>query len=678
MREELLAAAMSYAARGWHVFPLRPARGDNDPKVPLAGMPWRSASTTDPRTIARWWTTDDYGIGIDCGKSDLLVIDVDVHGEKNGFDALAALDLPPTYEVSTPSRGLHLYYHRPADIWIGNDNRGKLGVGIDYRGIGGYVVAPPTAMPSGSYGVVPGSLGLPVGVPAALVARLVVPDEETRTLPQVDRPGALPTGYAASALAGLVEDYREAPSGQGNTAMFAALCRGLELVNAEWCELDEATLLFALDEARNHRGRQTDREWQASLNSAYRTVGARAAVKPAERRSEFDQWMADTAAKQASTGSGSIAQVGAPGVQEVPPPFDQGELGRFMAELISTFDQREALPDPVWLVRDWLETNSTFSIVGASGSMKSFLALDLAAHVALGLPWHGHPVVQSPVMLVVAEGVTGLRKRIAAWEDHYERVISGLHVFPRAIQAAGPEWPLLIEACRVLGVGLVVLDTQARVTVGMEENSATEMGVFVQKMDMVRVATGAACGVVHHTGRAGMQDGGRGSTALYAAWTTEFGVVKSDDGIVRVESNKEKDGPDDQILEFKPAVISLGKDAYGYPLTSVVLTRQDTEVAREQGQRARLVDCMSAVLSVIAGDLYSDGQEFTRIDLGPFIMGEAGFTRRTMHRAVTEMLNRGIILETGKSGRNQKFVYVRDIAARVRLVPNSVPSEIDE
>ncbi len=443
--------------------------------------------------------------------------------------------------------------------------------------------------------------------------------------------------------------------------MFAALCRGLELVNAEWCDLDESTWLFALDEARCHRGRQTDREWMASLHSAYRKVGGRAAVKPPERRSEFDEWMARTAAR-----THGPDEVSAPVVQEVP----DDDVARFMAEIISTYDQREALPDPVWLVRDWLETDSTFSIVGASGSMKSFLALDLAAHVALGLPWHGHAVMKRNAMIVVAEGVTGLRKRIAAWEDHYEQVISGLHGFPRAVQAAGTEWPLLIEACRRLDCGLVILDTQARVTVGMEENSATEMGVFVQKMDMVRMATGAAAGVVHHTGRAGMQDGGRGSTALYAAWSTEFGVVKSDDGIIRVESNKEKDGPDDLALEFKPAVITLGKDAYGYPLTSVVLTRQDTEVARERGKRDMLIRCMSAVLTVIASDLYNEGQEFTRADLGPYIMRDSGFTRRTMQRAVTEMINRGILLETGRSGRNQKFVYVRDISARIRLAPD--------
>ena len=68
-----------YAAKKIHVFPTN----GKDPRVR-----WREDSTTDAATIRGWWTRwPDAGIGVDCGKSVLVVVDLDV---KDGVDGVAA------------------------------------------------------------------------------------------------------------------------------------------------------------------------------------------------------------------------------------------------------------------------------------------------------------------------------------------------------------------------------------------------------------------------------------------------------------------------------------------------------------------------------------------------------------------------------------------------------------
>ncbi|MER7272062.1 bifunctional DNA primase/polymerase, partial [Micromonospora carbonacea] len=99
---DLLAAAIAYAERGWHVFPLRPdtrtADEDDakrpafpsrctadrcdltDPRCKMAGrhVGWEERATTEPARIRRAWSARPYGVGIACGPSGLVVVDLDV------------------------------------------------------------------------------------------------------------------------------------------------------------------------------------------------------------------------------------------------------------------------------------------------------------------------------------------------------------------------------------------------------------------------------------------------------------------------------------------------------------------------------------------------------------------------------------------------------------------------
>jgi hypothetical protein len=234
---ELLTSAVSAAARGWHVFPLRP--GDKRPAV----RDWEARATTDAERIRRCWTAGPFNVGVACGPSGLVVIDLDTAkpdrplpdgwpGCADGEDVLAALSdrhgqpYPvSTYAVRTGSGGLHLYFAAPAGLQLRN-SAGRLGPLIDTRAGGGYVVAAGSRVTGRSYTALddtaaaaelPGWLARllaepapsPVGTPAAIA----------------DRPG-----YAGAALRGEVQRVLDAVPGQRNDTLFRATSALGELV----------------------------------------------------------------------------------------------------------------------------------------------------------------------------------------------------------------------------------------------------------------------------------------------------------------------------------------------------------------------------------------------------------------------------------------------------------------
>lgn len=141
-----LDAALAYAKRGWPVFPCHPKS-----KIPATPHGFKDAST-DERLIRQWWEfCPDYNVAIATGEvSGTFVLDLDDKPGRSVDEALSSLGLtwPETPTVRTGGGGVQLVYAFPAgsDLSISG---GKLGFGIDTRGNGGYVVAPPSIHPNG-------------------------------------------------------------------------------------------------------------------------------------------------------------------------------------------------------------------------------------------------------------------------------------------------------------------------------------------------------------------------------------------------------------------------------------------------------------------------------------------------------------------------------------------------
>jgi hypothetical protein len=117
-----------------------------------ARVRWREGSTRDEAMVTKWWSQwpDDL-ICLDCGKSEIGVIDVDTL-EGHGVDGKAALldaqlendFLPDTLLAETPSKGQHLFFRDPGSLL--KSTASKIGPGIDTRGRGGMVVLAPSVV----------------------------------------------------------------------------------------------------------------------------------------------------------------------------------------------------------------------------------------------------------------------------------------------------------------------------------------------------------------------------------------------------------------------------------------------------------------------------------------------------------------------------------------------------
>ena len=258
-RAVLLEAALACAARGWHVFPVRP--GDKRPAFPdhkaadCTGTDqrcrnghtgWEPRATTDPARIRRAWAQAPYNLGIATGPSGLIVIDLDTPkpgedppsrwaqpGIIDGADVLAALceehgePFPcETFMVRTRCGGLHLYFTAPPGARLGNTaGRSARGLGwlIDTRGHGGYVVGPGStvSLPDGTgrYQVIHDRP--PASLPDWLAALLSTASREPPGVECARPPGTVAelTSYADAALGGEVKRVLTSPDHGHNWAL---------------------------------------------------------------------------------------------------------------------------------------------------------------------------------------------------------------------------------------------------------------------------------------------------------------------------------------------------------------------------------------------------------------------------------------------------------------------------
>jgi hypothetical protein len=138
-QNQLLSAAREYAERGWRVFPLWPRD-----KKPIPRNGFKEAST-DRNQILEWWQSfPDANIGLATGEP-FDVLDLDGPAGVPHLQELLGADFRHTGPVVLTGKGWHFYFQA-----LGTGNRaGLLGGKVDYRGTGGYVVAPPSVHPSG-------------------------------------------------------------------------------------------------------------------------------------------------------------------------------------------------------------------------------------------------------------------------------------------------------------------------------------------------------------------------------------------------------------------------------------------------------------------------------------------------------------------------------------------------
>jgi hypothetical protein len=272
----LRESALWLAGRGWHVFPLVP----NGKRPALDN--WQQAATTMPGKIGQAWARRPFNIGIACGPSGLLVLDLDQPkpgqqlpsdwqqpGIRDGSDVFAALSeragaaFPPdTFTVATPSGGMHLYYRRPAALSLGNSCKTRAPM-IDTRCVGGLIAAPGSTINGTRYRTL--NPTPPADLPDWLTDLLTPPPPRPATaslpLAALGTPGrGRRAAYATAGLRNALAAVYAAPGGQRNNTLYASAAAIGQLVAAG--DLDHATaehlLITAgtdigLHEAETHR-----------------------------------------------------------------------------------------------------------------------------------------------------------------------------------------------------------------------------------------------------------------------------------------------------------------------------------------------------------------------------------------------------------------------------------------
>lgn len=612
--DALLAAALRYAAGGLYVFPAFVERSDPVRHAKTARFigQWRKESSADPATIRGWWGPGGPWRGahicIDTGKSGLVVLDADgpdaIESVEDLIGRAGLVGMVPT-EV-TPTGGAHYWFRESYRNVIGN-SASLVAPAVDVRGMGGLVYAAPSRDSAGAYRWLgPGEPDfavhdvLPVVPPAIIELTkrqvnppLSAPESGTESGAESQpAPFELPARQftrqqAIDFCAPSIRALRAAPVGTINSRLNDAAKALSHFVPVFWAaETATASLLAALDSTV-----YDGQTWRAedTIASAFRSAAS--------------DWRAEL----------------------VPDPFASPEGAPPEPSLVDALDAEFLTPDqvvdrppPTPLILDWLDLDSLAWLIGKPGSYKSFLVLDWAAHVGAGLPWRGHRVVQGDVDYIVAEGVTGMSLRVRAWQERHGPM-KGVRFLPRPVQASGPEWAVLVEVERRHKPKLVILDTQARVTVGMDENDNTEMGRFIHRAEEIRAATGACVLVVHHIGRNG--EDARGASALDGAQSTEIKIARSDRGPLWavLSQDKQKDMAEAEPVEVGLDLVDLGIDGQtGRRLSSLVLAPVDPfETAgppakvpdfkeRAVGNQAELLAAMREIFPTI-------GASYTRL-----------------------------------------------------------------
>ncbi|MGW1322019.1 bifunctional DNA primase/polymerase [Streptomyces antibioticus] len=282
MNAQLLNAALAAAARGWHVFPLRP--GGKPPALhgektctrtgecANGHRKWEQRATTDPDRIRAAWSRAPFNVGIATGPSGLLVVDLDKPKDKGSSDApdgaatFKALcertghAVPDTYRVRTASGGEHLYFTAPNHLRLTNTARTIVEL-VDTRAWGGYVVAAGSTTPAGDYEAL---CGPEAAVLPPWLQTILQPAPKPSQTPSTAVAGQS-RRYADVALANETRNVATAQPGERERKLFTA-ARALGRFVA-WGDLPRHVVELALQEAGEATG-LTAAECRSTLRSA--------------------------------------------------------------------------------------------------------------------------------------------------------------------------------------------------------------------------------------------------------------------------------------------------------------------------------------------------------------------------------------------------------------------------
>ena len=286
-------------------------------------------------------------------------------------------------------------------------------------------------------------------------------------------------------------------------------------------------------------------------------------------------------------------------------------------KLIHGKDILSKLKPVPWLVRGVIEQDSTGLMFGDPANFKSFITIDLACHVAAGKNWHGHDVEGGPVIYVAGEGHNGFARRLAAWqvgnpghpiEDmplYFSQKATGFYDQDEAVKVTA-------EIDRIVDTeghapSMIVIDTLARNFGAGDENSTSDMNMFVNHVDaFLRAKYGCVVLIVHHTGKSD-KNHARGSSALKGAVDFEYRMDRpedqQDDLVCEMVNTKMKDAPEPAPIWFQGDEKVVGN--FDEDVTSLVFKK--INAPKEMSPNERLKGRQAALFEFTKSECEFDG-----------------------------------------------------------------------
>ena len=640
---DFLAQALELASLGWHVFPL-----NRNAKTPMAGGRGYLDATTDPDQIRAWWTRfPDANIGIACGASGLVVLDVDPRN--GGEETLARLvakhgPLPATLEARSFGTdanvpGRHLYF-------CGELRKGVLGPGLDLQGAGAYVVAPPSVV-AAPYEWTTG--GEPEPVPPWFSAGIAPPEA----------PEDGGEGDAAWSVLGAAFGHVGWLGKRLRDGRRAVLCPWRH-EHTGGKDYDTSTVLmpprtgervgwFHCSHSHCHGRTATD-----ALNALGPDARAAADARypktaPADRgpvsHAEPDP-VSHAHAEPGGPPAPGLAIIGETGAElgEVPPPIAWICRGLHLAPGRPTLLSAFGGAGKTWAAMD-------IALAVASGGATCLAGLHVQRWgrvVHLNAEMHRAQVRRRYQRLAYARGVDLAAARLeVASRSHFG---SWSLTSPDAKQR-------LLATCD--GATLLVIDSLRALTAGAEENSS-DIRAYLDLLLEVTERTGCAVLVIHHEGKPpsdGQRDAVhriRGSGAIVDACDTTW-HFSSRDGVLKLEQGKVSLGEkrDDRRLRLVDVgQRDDGADAspgIGWELVDDADAREDAAPPGWDRARTAIVEALQA-----AGDV---GLNTRAIIAGrgedgrPLVTG----TKAVKADALEALLMEGVLMV--KAGKRGEKVY---------------------
>jgi hypothetical protein len=243
---------------------------------------------------------------------------------------------------------------------------------------------------------------------------------------------------------------------------------------------------------------------------------------------------------------------------------------------------------------------------------KSFWIFDLALYVALGWEYRGRRVQPGTVCYVACEGERGLGARTEAFRAaklaEADTADPDFYLLMTRLDLVADDVELIADIRAAIGAdhcAMLVIDTLNRSIAGSESRDE-DMSAYVKALDRIREAFRAAVVVIHHCGHNG--DRPRGHTSLTGAADAQIAVKRDETDRIIATVEFMKDGAQGDEIASRLAVVEVGTDDDGEPITSCVIEEADGEPVVRKARGKSLSPAQGRALQLLADAIEKGGE----------------------------------------------------------------------